>query len=155
MEASAFEPNNTSWISDNKIPDPSPLPKLMTYHVLVRPHKIEEKVGSIIVPDKTKQDIQYLSNVGRILAVGPTAFKDFDAINKGSKNPYGKFGDDSVVPGVGDYVVWSKHAGTKIRVQGVTLILLNDDELLLQVEGPDVINPMDNLRGGMANYRNT
>jgi len=152
MELGHVEPQNESWITSEEVPDPSPLPQVLTYHLLIRPLKIQDtyKTDSgieLYIPDSAKQDIQYLTNVGRVVAKGPTAFIDPDA--KGT-NPHGKFGDDFV--GVGDYVVWSKHAGTKVKVKGVTLVLIADDQLLMKVDSPDVINPMDNLRG-MASYR--
>lgn len=152
MELGHVEPLNETWITSDEVPDPDPLPQVLTYHILVRPTKIQEtyktKSGTeIYLPDSAKQDIQYLTNVGRVVAKGPTAFLDPDAKNG---NPHGKFGDDLIQEG--DFVVWAKHSGTKVKIKGVTLVLLADDQLLMKVESPDDINPMDNLTG-MATYR--
>lgn len=155
MELGKVEPKNESWITDNEIPDPDPLPQVLQYQVLIRPVKIQETYKTrsgvdIYLPDTAKQDIQYLTNVGRVVAMGPTAFIDTDAVHAGASNPHGKFGDKVVKEG--DYVVWPKNAGTKVKIKGVTFVLLNDDQLILKVDDPQDINPMDNLTG-MATYR--
>ena len=68
---------NDEWISDNDVADPNPLPSLPGYHVLVRPVAIRtETKGGIILPDQFKDDVKYLTTVGRVLAVGETAYKD-------------------------------------------------------------------------------
>lgn len=155
MQTTKVEPQNETWITGKETPDPYPLPQVLTYQVLVRPVKIQDKYKTksgfeLELPDSVKQDIQYLTNVGKVLAKGPTAFIDTDAVHAGAKNPHGKFGGDFI--NVGDYVVWGKNMGQKFKMKGVTLVLLNDDQLLMKVDDPEDINPMDNL-SGMATYR--
>lgn len=140
-----------SWITDDEIPDPTPLPTPFTYHLIVRPVALKKKQGSLLLPDSVVDDAQYLTNVGRVVSMGPTAFIDPDAVNKGNNNPHGKFGTKPPVK-VGDYVVWGKHRGVKIKVKGVSLVVLNDDELVLRVDDPNDLNPYDNL-SKMTKYR--
>jgi co-chaperonin GroES (HSP10) len=147
MELGRVDPPTKSWITDNEVPDPENLPELASYMVLVRPIKVENKVGSIELPDTFRDDVQFLTNVGRVVKLGPTAFIDPDA--KGS-NPYGKFAYKFA--DVDDYVVWGKHSGVKIKIRGISYVLLNDDQLLMKVEDPKDINPMDSLMG-TAQYR--
>lgn len=150
MELGRIDPANKQWMTDNDVPDPENLPEIATYMILVRPIKVEKKVGSIELPDSFRDDIQFLTNVGRIVRMGPTAFIDTDALYHGHKNPHGKFAYKFAE--VGDYVVWSKHSGVKVKVKGVTYVLLNDDQILMKVEDPKDINPMDALMG-TAQYR--
>lgn len=134
LDMGITEPSqDESWISDEELPDPKPLPKMMTYHVLVRPMHIsgdyKTKSGvTIYMSDKTKQDINYLVNVGKILAIGPTAFYDNERERK--------YGLRSECPQVGDYVSWGKMVGKKIMYQGVNLVVLNDDQIMMKVENP-------------------
>lgn len=148
MQQSRIEPPNESWIATEDIPDPSPLPRPQTFHLLIRPVRINEDLktkGGIILTDTTKSDVQYLMNVGRIVAAGPSAFVDTDALHSGHPNPYGKFGDKTTVPRVGDFVMWPKNTGTKIKIKGVTLVIIADDEVILSVDSLADINPVDNL----------
>ena len=69
-------PNDT-WITENEVPDPEVLPELPGYHVLVRPVTIKaETKGGIILPEKSRDDIAYLTSVGRVLKVGELAYED-------------------------------------------------------------------------------
>ena len=75
-----FEPElsksilNDDWLSESNIPDPSPLPKIPGYRLLIRPVPIRSKTkGGILLPDKAKDDMKYLTTVGRVLAVGDLA----------------------------------------------------------------------------------
>ena len=62
---------NSSWISDDNKIDPDILPELPGYHVLVRPISIKEKTkGGILLPDAVKDDMAYLTTVGRVLKIG-------------------------------------------------------------------------------------
>ena len=53
---------NDLWITDvEEAPDPSPLPELPGYHVLVRPISVKSQTkGGIFIPDSTKEDMSYL-----------------------------------------------------------------------------------------------
>ena len=68
---------NSSWISDDDKIDPDILPELPGYHVLVRPISVKEKTkGGILLPDAVKDDMSYLTTVGRVLKVGDLAYQD-------------------------------------------------------------------------------
>ena len=135
-----FEPElsrsmlNDDWISESAIPDPEPLPKIPGYRLLIRPVPIRAKTkGGIILPDKAKDDMKYLSTVGRVLSVGDLAYEDKDKFPKGAWcKP-------------GDYVCYGKHTGAKFLYKGVRLIICYDDEITMVVEDPSSLDPMFNL----------
>ena len=59
-----FEPElsgsmlNDEWLSESTVQDPTPLPKIPGYRLLIRPVPIRTKTkGGIILPDKAKDDI--------------------------------------------------------------------------------------------------
>ena len=66
---------NDEWISNKEAPDPEVLPHLPGYHILIRPVAIREKTkGGILLPDKFKDDVKYLTTLGRVLKVGELAY---------------------------------------------------------------------------------
>ena len=124
---------NDQWISEDKI-DPVTLPELPGFHILVRPVSIKEKTkGGILIPDSTKDDMAYLTTVGKVLGLGDLAYEDKDKFPKGAWCK------------VGDYVCYGKHSGQKIKYKGVRLILLFDDQVIMKVEHPKVLDPTFNL----------
>ena len=65
---------NDEWISEEGVADPEILPEIPGYHILVRPVSVKEKTkGGIFIPDSTKNDIAYLTTVGKVLKVGDSA----------------------------------------------------------------------------------
>ena len=127
---------NDQWISgkEEEVKDPSPLPTIPGFHVLIRPVSIKEKTkGGIILPDSTVDDMAYLTTVGKGLAVGDLSYKDENKFPSGAWcNP-------------GDYVCYGKHAGVKMLYRGVKLILLFDDQVMLKVDNPKDLDPTFNL----------
>ena len=126
--------NNNEWIEDEEKADPEVLPNLPGYHILVRPVSVKSKTkGGLLLPDSVKDDVAYLTTVGKVLAVGDLAYKDED------KFPNGKWCD------VGDYVCYARHAGQKLYYKGVRLLLLFDDQVMMKVDEPTNLDMTYNL----------
>ena len=125
---------NDEWITADEAPDPKVLPRIPGYHLLVRPVSVKKETkGGIILPDSTVNDISYLTTVGKVLAIGETAYEDEDKFPKG---PWCS---------VGDYVCYGKHAGQKFFYKGVRLLLLFDDQISMVIEDPKELDPTFNL----------
>ena len=82
--------------------------------------RVEEETktaGGIIIPDTAKEKPQE----GKVVAVGP-----------------GKFGEDGkrVAPEVksGDRILFSKYAGTEIKVDGVEHVFMREDDILAVID---------------------
>ena len=62
---------NNLWITDpEEVDDPEVLPELPGFHVLVRPVSVKSQTkGGILLPDSTKDDISYLTTVGKVVAL--------------------------------------------------------------------------------------
>ena len=117
---------NDSWITKNDVPDPEVLPELPGYHVLVRPVTIKaETKGGIILPEKARDDIAYLTTVGRVLKVGELAYEDREKFLGGAWCR------------VGDFVCYQKLTGTKFVYKGIKLLLLFDDQIIMKVDNPE------------------
>jgi co-chaperonin GroES (HSP10) len=131
---------NDLWITDPiEQPDPDVLPSLPGFHVLVRPVSVKSLTkGGIIIPDSTKEDMAYLTTIGKVLSLGDLAYGDQDKFPKGNWCKEG------------DYVCYGKHTGTKLFYKGVRLILLFDDQIMLRVENPADLDPTFNLSAGSA-----
>ncbi len=126
--------NNNEWIENEEKPDPEVLPHLPGYHILVRPVSVKSKTkGGLLLPDSVKDDVAYLTTVGKVLSVGDLAYKDED------KFPNGKWCD------VGDYVCYARHAGQKLYYKGVRLLLLFDDQVMMKVDEPTNLDMTYNL----------
>jgi co-chaperonin GroES (HSP10) len=126
---------NNHWVTDeDEQKDPSILPELPGFHILVRPVSIKGKTkGGILLPGSTKDDIAYLTTVGKVLAIGDLAYKDID------KFPNGAWCKP------GDYICYGKHTGTKLFYKGVRLLVLFDDQVMMRVQDPTLLDPTFNL----------
>ena len=126
---------NDMWITNKEDKDtPDVLPELPGFHVLVRPVSVKEKTkGGIIIPNSTKEDMSYLTTVGKVIKIGNLAYNDKDKFPKG---PWCK---------EGDYICYAKHAGQKIQYKEVKMILLYDDQVIMKVQDPKYLDPTFNL----------
>lgn len=120
---------NDEWISDEDVPDPSPLPRVPGVNILVRPVPVRRKsAGGIFIPDSVRADMEYLNTVGRVLVVGELAFKDETIYRNG---PWVK---------PGDYVVYSKFSGQKFYWKGVKLLTIPARAIELVVDKPEYLD---------------
>ena len=126
---------NDMWITNKEDKDtPDVLPELPGFHVLVRPVSVKEKTkGGIIIPNSTKEDMSYLTTVGKVIKIGNLAYNDKDKFPKG---PWCK---------EGDYICYAKHAGQKIQYKEIKMILLYDDQVIMKVQDPKYLDPTFNL----------
>ena len=127
---------NDEWVTEDETADPDLDLVLAGYHIMVRPVAIRQQTkGGIILPDKLKDDIQYLSTVGRVLCLGELAYEDK---KKFSKGPWCK---------VGDYVCYGKHTGTKLLYKGIRLVIMYDDQIIMRIDDPKNLDPMYSFSG--------
>ena len=87
--------------------------------VIVKRLEEEQKTaGGIIIPDTAKEKPQK----GEIVAAGP-----------GKKNEDGKVQPLDIK--AGDKVLFSKYAGTEIKVEGDELLIMREDDIMGVIEG--------------------
>lgn len=133
MRAASSALKNDEWITEENVKDPSPLPEIPGYHILVRPVSVKQATkGGIILPDSTKSDMAYLTTVGRVLKIGNLAYQD----SKFDGKPWCK---------EGDYVCYGKHTGDKFLYKGVQLLLIFDDSIKMVIEDAKDLDPTFNL----------
>jgi co-chaperonin GroES (HSP10) len=101
------------------------LPEPSGYRLLCAIPEIEEKTaGGIIKADITKEHETLLTTVLFVLKVGPDAYSDKKRFPSG---PWAK---------EGDFVLVRPHAGTRVRIYGQELRIINDDSVEAVVEDP-------------------
>lgn len=105
-----------------KVPDPC------GWRIVLLPLKLDKKTkGGIHLTDDTIQESQMTTNICKVLKVGPLAYK-------GEK--YGKIWCKE-----GDWVIITTYAGSRIRIDGGELRIVNDDEIIATVKDPRDILP--------------
>ena len=125
---------NDQWITTDEVADPDVLPEVPGYHILIRPLSVRsETKGGIIMPDQLKDDIQYLTTVGRVVKVGELAYKDKQKFSEGSWCSEG------------DFVCYGKHTGQKFLYKGIRYLLIYDDQVIMRIGDPSEVDPMYSL----------
>ena len=105
----------------------APLPAPTGYHVLIELRPSEEKKGSIIIPDKTRERESTASILGRIVAMGPDSYKD------ASKFPTGPWCKP------GDWVMFRSYSGARFKVGDIEYRITNDDTVEAVVADPSSV----------------
>ena len=85
---------------------------------------VEKTKGGLLLTDKAIEEQQLTTNVGLILNMGPDAYADK---NKFPNGPWCK---------KGDWVVFARYAGSRVKIEGGEIRILNDDEVLAKLKDP-------------------
>ncbi len=132
MQTANFSVDESAEFTDNEIKDPdAEAIEVLRYHVLIRPVPIREKTkGGLFLSSGYKDTIDYVSSVGRILAMGPLA------------------GTGDTIPfqcKVGDYVMYPKFSPNKIFFQGVRVVFVADRDIICKINKPGDLDPFYSL----------
>ena len=107
-----------------KIPQPS------GWRMVLFPLKLQGKTkGGVLLTDDTVTESQVTTNICKVLKMGPECYKDKEKFPSG---PWCK---------EGDWVLITRYAGSRIRIDGGELRIINDDEMLAVVDDPRDILP--------------
>ena len=105
-----------------RMPDPT------GWRLLILPYRGKGKTdGGIYLPDKVVEEQTVSTQVGYVLKVGPLAYKDTE------KFPSGPWCKQS------DWVMFAHYAGSRFRIDGGEVRILNDDEILARIKEPEDI----------------
>ena len=104
------------------------LPKPTGWRLLVLPFKMKEKTkGGIVLAETTLERQQVASQVGLVMAMGPQCYKDKE------RYPEGPWFKEK------DWIMFARYAGSRIKIDGGEMRLLNDDEVLATIDSPEDI----------------
>ena len=127
-QSSILTPNNDLiGVKKSKKEEPK-LPKPTGWRMLVLPFKMKEKTkGGLVLAETTLEKQQVASQVGLVMAMGPQCYKDKE------RYPEGPWCKEK------DWVMFARYAGSRIKIDGGEMRLLNDDEVLATIDSPEDI----------------
>ena len=118
-----LDPSNLPETAIDRLPQPT------GWRILLLPFKGQKKHGSLYLPDQTIEREALATVCGYVLRIGPLAYKDeskFDGI------PWCK---------EKDWVIFGRHAGSRFKIDGGEVRILNDDEIIATIADPtDIIH---------------
>ena len=126
-QSSILKPNN-KLVGVQPTKQEPKLPKPTGWRLLVLPFKMKEKTkGGVILAEDTLERQQVASQVGLVMAMGPQCYKDKERYLEG---PWCK---------EKDWIMFARYAGSRIKIEGGEMRLLNDDEVLATIDSPEDI----------------
>ena len=127
----AYIKENNLVLDPTQLPDSTVerLPQPTGWRILLLPFRGAKKQGSIHLPDQTIEREALATVCGFVLRVGPLAYKDeskFDGI------PWCK---------EKDWVIFGRYAGSRFKIEGGEVRILNDDEIIATISDPtDIVH---------------
>ena len=119
--------NSLVGVKSEKKEEPK-LPKPTGWRLLVLPFKMKETTkGGIVLAETTLERQQVASQVGLVMAMGPQCYKDKE------RYPEGPWCKEK------DWIMFARYAGSRIKIEGGEMRLLNDDEVLATIDSPEDI----------------
>ena len=112
-----------------KVPEPT------GWRMVLYPLKLKNKTSAgLHLTDETVEQSQIATNVCKVLKMWPSCYK-----GQPEKFPDGPWCKK------GDWVLITRYAGSRIRIEGGELRIVNDDEILATIDDPRDILPANIL----------
>ena len=139
QEAKSSDSLNSAYVDANeRVLDPSlldkplleRLPQPTGWRVLVMPYQGKAKTASgLYIPDEVRERESVATTVAYVMKLGPLAYKDPD-----------KFGTDCE-PWCeeGQWVCIGRYSGSRFKIDGGEVRIINDDEVIATILEPDDI----------------
>ena len=104
------------------------LPSPTGYRILVLPYAGPKKTkGGLYLADTTQETIQMTTVCAYVLKMGDLCYKDKE------KFPNGPWCQK------GDWVIFGRYAGSRFKIEGGEVRILNDDEIIAKINNPEDI----------------
>ena len=101
------------------------MPSPTGWRILVLPYKGQGKTeGGLFLPNTVVEEQQVSTQVGYVLKVGDLAYKDE------KKFPTGPWCAEK------DWVMFARYSGSRFKIEGGEVRILNDDEILAKILEP-------------------
>lgn len=136
LEAAKAAVNAMYVPHENRVLDPSKadaslierMPSPTGWRMLILPYRGKAQTqGGVYIPEKVIEDGQLTTVVGYVMKQGPLCYKDE------AKFPDGPWCKQ------GDWVIFARYAGSRFRIEGGEVRILNDDEILAVISDPEDI----------------
>jgi co-chaperonin GroES (HSP10) len=114
-----LDPNSIEKSTLDRMPSPT------GYRLLVLPYAGPATTkGGVILSDNSKDTIQMTTVCAYVLKMGDLCYSDKARFPNG---PWCK---------TGDWVIFGRYAGSRFRIEGGEVRILNDDEIIAKIENP-------------------
>ena len=118
-EKEPLSPDNIGTETVEELPNPS------GWRLLVLPFTPPSKSkGGLIYSQETLDKARIATTCGYVLKMGPLAYVDKEKF----KEPWCK---------LGDWVIFARYAGSRFKIEGGEVRMLNDDEILATIKDPE------------------
>ena len=119
-EEKVLDPEKIGETLLERMPDPT------GWRLLILPYRGKGKTeGGIYLPNTVVEENAVSTQVGYVLKVGELAYQDSE------KFPEGPW------CAKGDCVMFARYAGSRFRIDGGEVRILNDDEILATIQSPE------------------
>ena len=121
-------PKHKNALTEKYKEETEKLPKPTGWRILVLPFQPKRVTkGGVHISD-TAAERQHVATVcGLVLEVGPDCYRDKERYPRGAWCKKG------------DWVMFARYAGSRIKIEGGEVRLLNDDEVLATIKNPEDI----------------
>jgi len=121
-EERVLDPSKIDLSAVERMPQPA------GWRILVLPYRGKGKTeGGILLTDQTILEDQLQTVVGYVVKQGPLAYADTE------KFPSGPWCKEK------DWVIFPRYGGTRFKIEGGEVRIINDDEIIATIENPDDI----------------
>lgn len=121
-EDRVLDPSKADESLLNRMPSPT------GWRMLILPYRGKAKTqGGVYLPDQVVDDSQLTTVVGYVMKMGNLCYKDE------SKFPDGPWCKQ------GDWIIFPRYAGSRFKIEGGEVRILNDDEVLAVIGDPEDI----------------
>jgi len=104
----------------DRLPDP------VGYRMLIKMWKMSEMTdGGIALSEQTLETSEMTSVVGYVVKMGNMCYKDKEKFPSG---PWCK---------TNDWIIFGRYAGSRFKIEGGEVRILNDDEIIATVDNPE------------------
>ena len=123
------DPVELDWAFPNVKPGQAPFGG----RVIIQLRRIKKKAGRIIIVDETKENEKWNNMIGKVVALGPLAFKNRDTMQPWTEGSWAEIGDFVRVPRWGGDR-WERNApDAKEGEDPVLFMTINDHELIAKI----------------------
>jgi len=125
------DPKDMEWAFPNVEPGMEPFGG----RVIVQLRRIKRKTGFIVLVEETKENEKWNNMIGKVVCVGPLAYKNRDTMQSWPEGSWAQVGDYVRVPKWGGDRWEIKVPGSDRDEESVLFMTLNDHELIARVSG--------------------
>jgi co-chaperonin GroES (HSP10) len=127
---SVSDPAELAWA----FPDVTPGQAPFGGRVIIQLRRIKKHAGKIILVEETKENEKWNNMIGRVVAIGPLAFKNRDTMQPWAEGSWAQVGDYVRVPRWGGDR-WERPVVTEENgdLNPVLFMTINDHELIAKV----------------------